>query len=152
MLRKQLELLRVNEFALIPDDQKYDDSVAPDSQASETDVIGEQNATSKSVRHEQESKITTLQSEIGDLKAEMEQSKRLAKYDKDDMARVNRSLREELEAIHEDKTALEKDLNEKCEEFDTLTGRCREIRRNLRHTTQATRDGGKSHQKAPGRK
>ncbi|KAL9185115.1 hypothetical protein ACHAXT_002892 [Thalassiosira profunda] len=127
VLRKQLELLRVNEFDLGPDDQAYDESVAPYSQASETENVGGANVKTESARHGQmenatdESEIAKLQSEIGDLRAEMEQSKRLAKYDKDDMARVNRSLREELEAIHEDKTALEKELNEKCEEFDTLT-------------------------------
>jgi len=71
-------------------------------------------------RAESESKITKLQTEIADLKAEMEQNKRLAKYDIDDMTRVNRSLRGDLEAMMADKLALEEELEMKCDEFDAL--------------------------------
>ena len=138
VLQKQLELLRVDNELNISDDQEYDDSVAPESNSSETfeyddnvvpDSVMKQladeveNCTEQVIiktRAESESKIAKLQTEIADLKAEMEQNKRLAKYDIDDMTRVNRSLRGDLEAMMADKLALEEELEMKCDEFDAL--------------------------------
>lgn len=145
VLRKQLKLLRANnEFQDIPqdrpDDQEYDDSVVLESNSSATEYIGEANAVPESVmkqicseveivteeviiktRAESESRIAKLRCEIEYLKTEMEQSEELAQYDLDDMTRVNRSLREELQAITEDKLVVENELEMRCEEFDTLT-------------------------------
>ncbi|KAL7539865.1 hypothetical protein ACHAXR_012440 [Thalassiosira sp. AJA248-18] len=149
VLRRQLELLRVNqEFQLVPDDQEFDDSVAPDSKSSSvvqdskstaTEYIGEANALPESAmkqllseveivteeviiktRAESESEIAKLQSEIEELKAEMERSQRLAKYDLDDMTRVNRSLREDLESVSKTKLSIEEELEMKSDEFDAL--------------------------------
>lgn len=136
VLRNQLELLRVN--SKYPDDSisqdynEYDDSVAPDSLSNASEYVGEPHAVSESVmkqicteveivteevitktRAESESKIAKLENELEDLKAALDRSKRLAKYDMDDMTRVNRSLRDELETTIED-------LELKCEELDTL--------------------------------
>jgi len=54
------------------------------------------------------------------LKVEGERSKKYAKYDLDDTTRVNRSLRDELEAVNEEKDAIEEELEAKCGEFDAL--------------------------------
>lgn len=139
VLRKQLELLRVNheesDFASSLD---YDESVAPDSKSSTTDVADD-NALTSSVmkqicseveivteevinktRAESESKIAELQGEIEKLRAEIERSKRLTRYDLDNMMRVNRSLREDLEAVNSEKLAMEDELELKCEEFEAL--------------------------------
>jgi chromosome segregation ATPase len=127
VLRKQLELLRVNnELQFVPDDTEYDESVAPDS-SSATEHFGEANAVPDSTMKRTGSEVETatadrakLESELRDLKAAMDRSKRLAKYEKDDMTRVNRSLRDDLETVTRDKLAIEDELEVKCEEFDTL--------------------------------
>ena len=140
LLRRQLQLLRVNssEFSDIPDDQEeYDESVVPESSTSE--YIGDANEVPDSVmkqicsevemvteeviiktRAESEARIAELQKQLEDLTAEMERSKRLAKYDLDDMTRVNRSLREDLEEMGAVKIEIEQELEETREEYDTL--------------------------------
>merc|ERR1711906_61571 len=69
-------------------------------------------------RAESEAKIAELNAEIESLKVERERSKKHAKYDLDDMTRVNRSLRQEIETINEEKYAIEEELEAKCDEFD----------------------------------
>lgn len=140
VLRKQLEFLRVNhECRDIIDDQDYDDSVVPESQSSTTEYISDTNDVPDAVlkqicsevemvteeviiktRAESESRISKLQQELEEAKAELERAGRLAKYDLDDMNRVNRSLREDLEAFEQEKRALLEELDEKTEEFDAL--------------------------------
>ena len=139
ILQKQLELLRVNnEFQDIPDDQEYDESVAPTG-STVTEHIGDANVMPESVmqqicnevetcteqvivktRKESEANIAKLQAEIDEFKRDTERSKRLAKYDLDDMKRVNNSLRQDLEALEAEKVAIEEDLTLQIEEFDTL--------------------------------
>ena len=151
LLRQQLELLRVDQDMTVDDAEEYDESIALDdadaygesvdhsSYSSGTEFIGDtplpdsvmnqiseeiENVTEEVIlrtRAESESKISKLESEIAELKSEIERNKRVAKYDLDDMTRVNRSLREDLEAALEEKTALEEEFEEKCEEFETLT-------------------------------
>jgi len=141
VLRKQLDLLRVtNGFECIPDED-HDDSLIPDSKSDVTEYMGEAeaNAVPDSVmkqilseveivteeviiktRAESEAKIAELNAEIESLKVERERSKKHAKYDLDDMTRVNRSLRQEIETINEEKYAIEEELEAKCDEFDAL--------------------------------
>ena len=149
LLRQQIELLRVDQDVTIDDDDEYDESVALDdeygesvdhsSYSSGTEFIGDtplpdsvmnqiseeiENVTEEVIlrtRAESESKISKLEGEIAKLKSEIERNKRVAKYDLDDTIRVNRSLREDLEAALEEKNALEEEFLEKCEQFETLT-------------------------------
>jgi chromosome segregation ATPase len=71
-------------------------------------------------RAESEAKIAELNGEIESLKVERDRSKKHAKYDLDDMTRVNRSLRDEIERNNEEKDAIEEELEAKCDEFDAL--------------------------------
>ena len=71
-------------------------------------------------RAESGSKIKKLQEQIADLESDLERSKRLAKYDLDDMARVNRSLRADLEAVEEEKADMQEELEERFDEYDAL--------------------------------
>jgi predicted nuclease with TOPRIM domain len=59
-------------------------------------------------------------SRLDDFNVDMERNRRLAMYELDDMKRLNRSLREDLEAITAEKHALAKQLEEKCDEFNEL--------------------------------
>jgi len=139
ILRKQLSLLRINNEIEFDEDEDYEDSLVGESRSDTSEFIGETNDVPEHVmkqilaeveivteevivktRAESESKIADLESEMEELKGEMERSKRLAKYDLDDMTRVNRSLRGELETIAEEKEAIEEELEIKCEEFDAL--------------------------------
>mmetsp|Transcript_3111 Transcript_3111/g.7233 ORF Transcript_3111/g.7233 Transcript_3111/m.7233 type:complete len:1624 (+) Transcript_3111:476-5347(+) len=130
-----------DESVALGDAEEYDEyeSVDQSSYSSGTEFIGDtplpdsvmnqiseeiENVTEEVIlrtRAESESKISKLESEIAELKSEIERNKRVAKYDLDDTIRVNRSLREDLEAALEEKHALEEEFLEKCEEFETLT-------------------------------
>ena len=115
-------------------------SAFQDSLSNATEYIGEAHAVPESVmqqiyaeveeattavvtktRAESESKIAQLEAELKELRDESEQSKRLAKYDLDDVKRVNKSLRADLEENSKHTFALEEELEMKCDEFDALT-------------------------------
>lgn len=55
-----------------------------------------------------------------DINVEINRSKKQSMYELDDLKRVNRSLREDLEAIIAEKNAMAKELKEKCVEFNEL--------------------------------
>jgi hypothetical protein len=135
VLRKQLELLRVSFRKLECDDQSYDESVDPDSVSSETtmpelpesvmkqsrsDVAKTTQNVLIKTRFESESSFMKLKTEFDELKVELERCKRLAKYDVDDMTRVNRSLRADLEAMAAEKFVIEDELEMKCAQYDEL--------------------------------
>lgn len=65
---------------------------------------------------EDESRIIRLE----DYNVETNRNRRQSMYELDDMKRVNRSLREDLEAITVEKSAMAKELKVKCDEFDEL--------------------------------
>ena len=65
---------------------------------------------------EDESRIIRLE----DYNVETNRNRRQSIYELDDMKRVNRSLREDLEAITLEKSAMAKELKVKCDEFDEL--------------------------------
>jgi chromosome segregation ATPase len=71
-------------------------------------------------KSESESNFMVLQAEFNELQVEMERCKRLAKYDVDDMTRVNRSLRADIEAMAAEKFANEEELEMKCAQYDEL--------------------------------
>lgn len=119
ILRKQLELLRgMGPNTVIPDDQEYDESVAPgedDSDASsEKGFIGYAYPLSSN-KSDQDERIR-LQKLINELKEELKQTK----FDLDDVTRVNASLRRDLERAEYTSTALNDELDLKYEEYETL--------------------------------
>lgn len=65
---------------------------------------------------EDESRIIRLE----DYNVDTNRNRRQSMYELDDMKRVNRSLREDLEAITAEKNAMAKELKVKCDEFDEL--------------------------------
>jgi predicted nuclease with TOPRIM domain len=67
-----------------------------------------------------ESEDESRMSRLDDFNVDMERNRRLAMYELDDMKRINRSLREDLEAVTAEKHALAKQLEEKCDEFNEL--------------------------------
>ncbi len=137
VLRKQLELLRISDIFndLEFDDQNYDESVEPDSvssgstlpelpesvmKQSRSDVAKTTQNVMIKTRSEYESSFMKLQAEFNELYVEMDRCKRLTKYDVDDMTRVNRSLRADLEAMAKEKFANEEELEMKCAQYDEL--------------------------------
>ena len=143
ILRKQLELLRVNQGSL-PDildssDQEYEESVNPGDSDDDSNATSDSGSTERvstelpmklmrricpeveeaneeviiKTRAESAKTIAKLQHDISTLTQELEKAKKQAQYNLDDMKRVNRSLREELEQANEE-------LDAKCEEFDAL--------------------------------
>jgi hypothetical protein len=137
VLRKQLKLLRISDIFndLEFDDQNYDESVEPDSVSSGTtlpelpesvmkqsrsDVAKTAHNVMIKTRSESESSFMKLQAEFNGLHVEMDRCKRLTKYDVDDMTRVNRSLRADLEAMATEKFANEEELETKCAQYDEL--------------------------------
>ena len=58
--------------------------------------------------------------QLEDINVETNRSNRQSMYELDDLKRVNRSLREDLEATISEKNAIAKELNEKCVEFNEL--------------------------------
>eukprot|EP00986_Skeletonema_menzelii_P010748 scaffold5364_cov156-Skeletonema_menzelii.AAC.11 len=126
ILRKQLELLRgMGSNTVILDDQEYDESVAPDEDGSATSsekgFIGDTYAVyaTSSDKSDQDERIR-LQKLINDLKEELKQTKKRAKYDLDDLNRVNASLRRDLERAEYTSTALNDELDLKHEEYEAL--------------------------------
>lgn len=131
VLRKQLELLRFNGVFddVQYDDQQYDESVDCGSVSSETTVLElvmnhiyleVETVTEDGMiktRDESESRTVKLQSELDELKVEMEQRNRIARYDVDDMTRINRSLRADLEAMTAEKIANEEEFKMKYDEL-----------------------------------
>jgi myosin heavy subunit len=65
---------------------------------------------------EDESRIVQLE----DINVETNRSNRQSMYELDDLKRINRSLREDLEATISEMNAIAKELNEKCVEFNEL--------------------------------
>jgi len=126
ILRKQLELLRgMGPNSVIPDDQEYDESVAPGEEgsaaSSEKGFIGDAYAVyaTSSDKSDQDERIR-LQKIINELKEELKQTKKRSKYDLDDVNRVNTSLRRDLERAEYTSTALNDELDLKYEEYEAL--------------------------------
>ena len=71
-------------------------------------------------RAESEALISQLESEIDELQSELEETKKSAKYDRDDLVRSNRSLRMELEEATEELSRMYTELEAKTDEFDAL--------------------------------
>jgi hypothetical protein len=94
-LRTQADLLRVHTVADDIPDHEY----LPNTKSSVIEYSLEDNTAPES---EDESRMSRLD----DFNVDMERNRRLAMYELDDMKRINRSLREELE--------------EKCDEFNEL--------------------------------
>lgn len=69
---------------------------------------------------EDESRIIEIQTQLVDFNVGTDRSNPLAINELDDMKRVNRSLRDDLEAISEEKYALEKELEARCDDFNEL--------------------------------
>jgi chromosome segregation ATPase len=71
-------------------------------------------------RAESAALIASFQNDIHKLKQELEHAKRVAKYDLDDLARANRSLRQELEESNEEILKIYTELETKTNELDAL--------------------------------
>jgi len=126
ILRKQLQLLRgMGPNDVIPDDQEYDESVVPDEEgsavSSEKGFIGDTHVVyaTSSDNSDQDERIR-LQQLINELKEELKQTKKRAKYDLDNVNRVNASLRRDLEKAEYTSTALNDELDLRYEEYETL--------------------------------
>jgi myosin-5 len=126
ILRKQLELLRrMGPNDVIPDDQEYDESVVPDEEgsaaSSEKGFIDDTHVVyaASSDKSDQDERIR-LQQLINELREELKQTKQRAKYDLDDVNRVNASLRRDLERAEYTSTALNDELDLRYEEYETL--------------------------------
>jgi len=134
-LRKELSLLRSNYEDLTKEldcsDHEYgNESYIPegDDNESGTEYIGEagserlkiQANSITSGRCSPDAKINKLKDEIKDMQSQMERIKKMSSYDLDDMRRINRSLREDLEEAIEAKSEIFNELETKCEEIDAL--------------------------------
>ena len=74
----------------------------------------------RQTRAESEERISQLEGEIAELEQEVKEMKKSNKYELDDMARANRSLRLELEETNEEMSRLYTELEAKTDEFDAL--------------------------------
>ena len=129
ILRKQLELLRgMGPNDVIPDGQEYDESVCGvvrdeegSTTSSEKGFIGDAHVAfaASSDKSDQDERIR-LQQLINELKEELYQTKKRAKYDLDDVNRVNKSLRRDLEKAEYTNTALNDELDLRYEEYEVL--------------------------------
>ena len=125
ILRKQLEFLRgMGPSEVIPDDQEYDESVAPGEESTgseENNFIGDAHAlhATSSDKSDQDERIR-LQQLTNELREELRQTKKHAKYELDDVNRVNESLRRDLERAEYTSTALNDELDQKYDEYESL--------------------------------
>lgn len=74
----------------------------------------------RQTRAESEERISHLENEKSELERKLKEMKKFNKYELDDMARANRSLRLELEEANEEMSRLYSELEAKTDDFDAL--------------------------------